>query len=124
MKKIIYFTDGTKQHFKNRYQMANLVCHKEYFNFDAEWHFSATAHGKIVFDGVGACFKREAYRASLLAKPTKFLLTPEAVLEWAKIHFQYLKIHYFDKVYHGKIRRKLNKRLDSALPVTGIMNNH
>lgn len=124
VRKIIYCTDGAKQHFKNRFQMTNLVYHKDDFNLEAEWHFSATAHGKSAFDGIGACFKREAYRARLLAQPTKSLLTPEAILEWAGTHFQSLKIYYFDKVYHEKIRRKLNKRFDSAPPITGIMNHH
>ncbi|EFN76306.1 hypothetical protein EAI_07811, partial [Harpegnathos saltator] len=61
-KKIIYMTDGAKQHFKNRYQIANLIHHKADFGIEAVWHFSATAHGKSGYDGIGATFKKEAYR--------------------------------------------------------------
>jgi len=59
-KKIIYIIDSAKQHFKNKYQIANLIHHKADFGIEAEWHFSATAHRKSGYDGVDATFKREA----------------------------------------------------------------
>ncbi|EFN62014.1 hypothetical protein EAG_10159, partial [Camponotus floridanus] len=62
VKKVIYVTDGAKQHFKNRYQMSSLMRHKKDFLVDAEWHCFATAHGKGSCDGVGAIVKREATR--------------------------------------------------------------
>ena len=110
VKKLKYFTDGAKQHFKNRFQIANLINHQTDFNLVAEWHFSISAHGKSAFDGIGAFFKREAYRASLLAKPGKQILTFLALLNWALQHFKDLKIYSYDKIYHEKMRRKLNKR--------------
>lgn len=58
-------TDGAKQHFKNRFQISNLMQHQADFGLSAEWHFTATAHGKSAYDGIGAAFKREVYRASL-----------------------------------------------------------
>lgn len=73
IKTVLYFTDGAKQHFKNRFQMANLVCHEEDFGIPAEWHFHATAHGKGGCDGVGTTFKREATRTSLQAHQMLFL---------------------------------------------------
>ena len=65
VKKCVYFSDGAKQHFKNRYTMINMMYHKKEFNLEAEWHFHATSHDKN-HDGAGAIFKREATRASLL----------------------------------------------------------
>lgn len=124
VKKIIYITDGAKQHFKNRFQMANLLNHKEDFDVDAEWHFCATAHGKSGYDGIGAIFKREAYRASLLAKPSQAILTPQALFSWAENHFKNIKMFYFSKVDHDKSARHLNKRFQSALPVPEILKNH
>jgi len=50
-------TDGAKQHFKNKYQIANLIHHKKDFNIEAEWHYSPTAHGKSAYDGIGATLK-------------------------------------------------------------------
>ncbi|KYM94585.1 hypothetical protein ALC62_14783 [Cyphomyrmex costatus] len=124
VKTLIYMTDGAKQHFKNRYQMANLLNHKEDFDLNAEWHYSATAHGKSAYDGLGATFKREAYRASLVAKPSQALLTSDALYNWAKGHFKNINIFYYTKVNHDKSTRHLNKRFLSALPVPQILINH
>lgn len=122
--KIIYMTDGAKQHFKNKYQIANLIEHKKDFGVVAEWHYSATAHGKSAYDGIGATFKREAYRKSLTVKPKDALLTPLTLFKWAETHFKNIRIWYFTKVYHDNMRRKLNKRFGNAEPVPQIMKNH
>lgn len=117
-------TDGAKQHFKNKFQIANLVHHKEDFNVQAEWHYSATAHGKSGYDGIGATFKREAYKASLVAKPQNAILTPHVLFNWAKKHFKNIRVFYFKKTDHERIRRKLNKRFEIAQPVPQILKNH
>lgn len=122
--KIIYTSDGAKQHFKNKFQIANLIQHKEDFSIDAEWHYSATAHGKGACDGIGATFKREAYRASLTAKPQNAILTPQKLYSWAKSNFETIGIMYYDKTYHEKMRRKLKKRFENAQPVPEILKNH
>jgi len=31
-------TDNAKQHFKNKYQIANLIHHKADFGIEAQWH--------------------------------------------------------------------------------------
>lgn len=124
LKRIIYMTDGAKQHFKNRFQIANLIHHKNDFDVQAEWHYSATAHGKSTYDGIGATFKREAYRVSLTTKPQDAILTARALYNWAKNHFKMINIFYFDKTYHEKIRRKLNKRFEGACPVPEILKSH
>ena len=61
-------TDGAKQNFKNKYQISNLIEHKRDFGDIAEWHYSATAHGKSAYDDIGPTFKREAYKQSLIAE--------------------------------------------------------
>lgn len=124
LKKIIYMIDGAKQHFKNTFQIANLVHHKEDFNVQAEWHYSATAHGKSSYDGIGATFKREAYKASLVAKPQDAILTPQVLFNWARKHFKNIKVFYFKKTDHERIRRKLNKRFEIAQSVPQILKNH
>lgn len=40
LKKIIYMTDGAKQHFKNKYQITNLIHHEKDFNIKAKWHYN------------------------------------------------------------------------------------
>ena len=56
---MIYVTDGAKQHFKNRFQIANLINHKEDFGIGADWHYCATAHGKSGYDDLGASYSKE-----------------------------------------------------------------
>ena len=64
-KKIIYFSDGAAPQYKNRKNFLNLCHHKEDIGVKAEWHFSATSHGKGACDGLGGTIKRLAARASL-----------------------------------------------------------
>ena len=64
-KKIIYFSDGAASQYKNRKNFLNLCHHENDFGVKAEWHFSATSHGKGACDGVGGTVKRLAAKASL-----------------------------------------------------------
>lgn len=124
VKKIMYVSDGAKQHFKNKYQMANLKNHQKDFNVKAEWHFSATAHGKCACDGLGASFKREVYRASLKAKATSPLITIKAVLSWARKNYKGAKIFHFSRTEHDMNERKLKGRFEKAEALNGISNQH
>ena len=65
MKQIYYFSDGAASQYKNRKNFLNLCYHHTDFGIAAEWHFSATSHGKGACDGVGGTVKRLAARASL-----------------------------------------------------------
>ena len=56
-RKIIYFSDGAASQYKNRKNFINLCHHEEDFGISAEWHFSATAHGKGTCDGLGGAVK-------------------------------------------------------------------
>ena len=65
VKKIYYFSDGAASQYKNRKNFINACHHSSDFNISAEWHFSATSHGKGACDGIGGTVKRLAARASL-----------------------------------------------------------
>lgn len=124
VKKIIYVSDGAKQHFKNRYQIINLVYHEDDFGVVAEWHFNVTAHGKGPWDGIGATFKREAARASLLAKPTEAILNSKSLFGWGKNYFKTISVQYYSKVDHQKMQRHLKKRFSNAPAVPEIQKSH
>jgi hypothetical protein len=53
IKKIYYFSDGSVTQFKNRKNFLNLCLCESEFGIKAEWYFYATAHGKVVCDGLG-----------------------------------------------------------------------
>lgn len=121
---IIYATDGAKQHYKNKFQMANLVKHKDDFGLEGEWHYHATAHGKGACDGLGAVLKKEATRASLQASATECILNKESLVIWAKRKFPTIKIFDYSKQDHTRIQRSLAKRFSTAPSVMGITKGH
>lgn len=123
VKKIIYASDGAKQHFKNRYQMSNLKQHKEDFGIDAEWHFFATAHGKGSCDGVGAIVKREAARASLQASDNEAILDVQTLFSWAEKRFD-IKFFLYTTNDHEKTRKYLSKRFANCPRVERIQSGH
>lgn len=124
VKKIVYVTDGVKQHFKNRFQMCNLINHKQDFNLEAEWHCYATAHGKGACDGIRAIVKREATRTSLQAKPNEAILNPEALFSWARKKFTNIEFFFYSKKNHQRTQKLLAKRLADAPRVTKIQMAH
>ncbi|CAF4054315.1 unnamed protein product, partial [Rotaria sp. Silwood1] len=50
VKRIVYVSDGATMHFKNKFNMVNLSFHKNDFDLEAEWLFTATSHGKSACD--------------------------------------------------------------------------
>lgn len=101
--------------------MENLQHHKRDFGISAEWHFTPTAHGKSGPDGVAACFKREARRASLLAKPTNTILNMAALFYWVKKYDKDVGIYYYSLADHERMQRRLNNRFVNAERLNGIM---
>lgn len=122
--KVMYVTDGVSQHYKNRFQIANLLCHKDDFGVDAEAHYHATAHGKMACDGVGAVLKREARRRSLQIIRGDPILTPNALFQWAKHHFKNLDIFLYSKEDHEDVQKSLKQRFASAKAIPAIQKNH
>ena len=57
-KRIIYFSDGAASQYKNRKNFLDLCLHRDDFGISAEWHFSATSHGKGACDGLGGTVKQ------------------------------------------------------------------
>ena len=82
-RKIYYTSDGAASQYKNRKIFINLCHHEEDFGVAAEWHFSATSHGKGTCDGVGGTVKRLAARASLQRPYDQQIMTPRQLFEWA-----------------------------------------
>ena len=92
--KIIYFSDGAASQYKNRKNFLNLCNHQADFGIEAEWHFSATSHGKSACDGLGGTVKRLAARASLQHPYEHQIITPFQLYQWAMenvpgVHFCY-----------------------------------
>ncbi|KAJ8685651.1 hypothetical protein QAD02_021444 [Eretmocerus hayati] len=124
VKKIIYVSDGAKQHFKNRVQMLNYMKHEEEFGIPTEWHSHATAHGKGSCDGIGAIVKREATRASLQASPNDAILDAYSLFSCAKGRSFEMEFSFYSQQDHDKTRKFLERRFKNAPPVTKIQKKH
>ena len=57
---MFYFYYGAAAQYKIRKNFINLCHHEIDFGIPAQWHFSATSHGKGDCDGLGGTVKRLA----------------------------------------------------------------
>ena len=124
VRKVIYFTDGAAQHFKNKRNFQNLLHHYDDFAVDAEWHFHATAHGKNACDGIGASVKSNARRESLRKVSDNYILTPQDLYKWATEYFKNIECFFSSKDDYLKATEKLQNRLASAKTIPGTQLFH
>lgn len=124
VKKIIYVSDGAKQHFKNRYNIQNLAYHVSDCGIPAEWHFHVTAHGKGAHDGLGATLKILARKYSLQTSSINSILTAEQLYSWAKQNLENITVYYYSQSDHTKSTRHLKRRFDRAPAIPRIQSNH
>ncbi len=110
-KKIIYFSDGAASQYKNRKNFLNLCNHEQDFGVKAEWHFSATSHGKGACDGVGGTVKRLAARASLQRPYDQQIMTPFQLFEWSSKNIQGTVFNYCNCTEYEEVKILLDFRL-------------
>ena len=60
-----FFSDGARQHFKNKSALWFLSHHRDLFGCEATWSFTASGHGKSACDGVGGVLKSALRRFAL-----------------------------------------------------------
>lgn len=125
LKKVFYVSDGSASQYKNRQNARNLRMHFFDFGVLAEWHFSASCHGKGPHDGVGACLKRECSKESLRRVGQESITTAQQFYEWASIKFQKsITVELVTKEDINVIRQKFEERFKDTPPVEGISSCH
>ena len=124
LKKIIYFSDGAASQYKNRKNFINLCHHESDFGVDAEWHFSATSHGKGACDGVGGTVKRLAARASLQRPYEDQIMTPLQLYEWALKNIPGVIFNYCRTEEYEEEKAYLEDRFEKAHTITGTRKLH
>ncbi|XP_024889361.1 uncharacterized protein LOC112465839 [Temnothorax curvispinosus] len=114
--KIIYFSDGAPQQFKNFKNFSNIYHHEVDFGVRAEWHFFATAHGKGPCDGIGGTLKRLAARASLQRPTDQQILDPMDLFNWANEPgtLPSITVKYWDKKNYKIAAEFLTDRYDKT----------
>ena len=124
LKKIIYFSDGAASQYKNRKNFCNLCHHKLDFGVEAEWHFSATSHGKGACDGLGGTVKRLAARTSLQRPYHNQIMTPLQLYDWCytsltAIHFAYCSCNEYSETSTA-----LETRFNKSRTIPGTRQYH
>ncbi|OXA37878.1 hypothetical protein Fcan01_27325 [Folsomia candida] len=78
--KLIYVSDGTAAQYKNTHNLMNLLFHRDEYGLEAEWHFTATSHGKSECDAMSAVVKSSIRLKSLKGQ---LITTPKSMFDVA-----------------------------------------
>lgn len=124
IKKISYFSDGAASQYKNKYNFANLINHKNDFNVDAEWNFFATSHGKGACDGLAGSVKRQAYRASLQRNNDKHITNAFSLFEWAENSFKKISFGFCSQEDHDSHEKKYKSRYERSVTIKNTRQYH
>ena len=122
--KITYFSDGAASQYKNRKNFINLCNHQSDFGIKAEWHFSATSHGKGACDGIGGTVKRLAARASLQRPYEEQIMTPLKLFEWASGSIPGTVFKYCSTEEYEEVKVHLQSRFLNARTIPGTRKLH
>ena len=94
------------------------------FGISAEWHFSATSHGKGACDGLGGTVKRLASRSSLQRPYNEQIMTPRQLLDWASKSITAVYFEYCSNEEYEKEEQKLQQRFQKARTIPGTRKLH
>ena len=124
LKQVFYFSDGAAAQYKNRKNFMNLCHHEVDFGIPAQWHFSATSHGKGACDGLGGTVKRLAARASLQRPVDDQIMTPFQLYKWASENIPAVTFHYCTTTEYDIEKSFLEKRFENSQTLPGTRSLH
>ena len=122
--KIAYFSDGAASQYKNRKNFINLCSHQADFGVPAEWHFSATSHGKGACYVLGGTVKRFATKASLQRPYEEQIMTPFQLYEWASSNIPGVSFDYCSVVEYNTESKDLERRFGTCRTIPGTRRLH
>ena len=124
--KITYFSDGAASQYKNWKNFVNLCSHKADFGASAEWHFSATSHGKGACDGLGGTVKHLATKASVqkLKPYNEQIMTPFQLYQWASSNIPGISFDYSSVEEYESEKRSLETWLENSRTIPGTCRLH
>ena len=101
---------------------AKISCnHETDFGIQAEWHFSATSHGKGACDGT---VKRLAARASLQRPYEQQIMTPLQLFEWASEKLPQIVFNYCSMQVYKEVEECLKERFQNSHTIPGTRRFH
>ena len=122
--KVIYFSDGCAEQYKNRINFINFTHHKQDFDIPAEKHFFATSHGKGPYDGIGGTIKRETAYHSIKQAYDSQILTARDLFLFAKEKLKNIKVIFVSKDQVAMKSESLKERFEKSKIIAGIRKFH
>lgn len=122
--KIFFFSDGAGSQYKNKKNFYQLCQYKKTQNFDVEWHFFATSHGKGPCDGIGGSFKRNAMKTSLQRPFENQITNAKELYEWAISKDSTMTYRFCTKESYAEIETELIYTFKNVQTVTGTQKFH
>ena len=98
--------------------------HRDDFGISAEWHFSATSHGKGACDGLGGTVKRLAVRASLQRPYNGQIMTPCQMFDWACTNVPAVQFGYCSTEEYEREQCYLEHHFEQSCTIPGIRKLH
>ena len=109
---------------KTKKNFHNLCLHESDFGIPAEWHFSATSHGKGACDGIGGTVKRLAARASLQRPYNNQIMTPRQLFDWVSSNLPGVHFGYFSMVDYRREKAFLEQQFKQSRKIPGTRKFH
>ena len=95
------------------------MLHQADFGISAQWHFSATSHGKGACDSLGGIVKRLAARASLQRPTEDQILTLFQLYEWASQTIPSITFAYCTTEEYQREKAHLEIRFQNSRTIPG-----
>ena len=115
-----------EQHLNTKIARTSSTCAiiRKILGVSAQWHFSATSHGKGACDGLGGTVKRLAARASLQRPYDEQIMTPRQLFEWASSSIPAVFFEYCSTEDYKREQIHLEGRFQRARTIPGTRKLH
>ena len=102
----------------------DLCLHRDDFGISAEWHFSATSHGKGACDGLGGTVKRLTARASLQRPYNDQIMTLRQLFDWACTSVPAVQFGYCSTEEYEREQLYLEHHFEQSRTIPGTRKLH
>lgn len=122
-KSMAYISDGAASHFKNRFQIYELLKSLGHLDFK-KWVFSATGHGKSACDGIGGLSKHYATTYNLQKEPVEAIRNAQDFVSKVSVVLKNVSVLYLEKKYVAELRTMKKRQWENVRQVVGIQSTH
>lgn len=124
IKKIFFFSDGAAGQYKNKKNFLNLYEMRETHEFQAEWHFFATHHGKSPCDALGGTIKRMATKASLQRALDDQILSAKKLYDFLREDRTIINTVFCTQNEHNDMAEQLKNKYIKVKTISGTRDFH